>query len=129
VRDGGERAIVARNERGYVKGLCIYSVRDHFPYGRLLDIPVLIVASAADPQGVAAEFADYFRLECSRSRCSGIRLWTMLPNGLARRSTEEDFNRRDEGIFVSALTSGAQMENAVRACATGEFRSTGRPSR
>jgi len=33
-----EETVVAVNSQGYVKGLCLYSIRDHWIYGRLLDV-------------------------------------------------------------------------------------------
>jgi hypothetical protein len=50
VRDR-EEVVVARNAKGYIKGLCIYAVRKHAAYGRLIDVPFLI-ASSADLEGV-----------------------------------------------------------------------------
>ena len=36
-----EEIVVARNIQGYVKGLCMYAIRDHATYGRLIDVPFL----------------------------------------------------------------------------------------
>jgi hypothetical protein len=36
-----EEIVVARNAKGYVKGLCMYVIRDHASYGRLIDVPFL----------------------------------------------------------------------------------------
>ena len=49
----GERAVIARDPQGYVKGLCFSSIKEHSPYGRVLDVPIFVVASAADAEGVA----------------------------------------------------------------------------
>ena len=68
-----EEVIVARNSEGYVKGLCIYAVRDHATYGRLIDVPFFIVASAADGEGVTAVLIYFLRGKCDQFVCSGIR--------------------------------------------------------
>ena len=129
VRDGEERVVVVCNERGYIKGLCIYLIRNHFLYGRLLDISVLIVASAADPEGVAAELTGFFRSECKRSNCSGVRFWTTQANAWARHSPLDDLNQTDQGVFLSASASPSEVEEAVRAYAIGESEATDRSSR
>jgi hypothetical protein len=128
VRDGEERVVVVRNEREYIKGLCIYSIRNHFLYGRMLDVPVLIVASAADPEGVAIELAGFFRSECKRSNCLGVRFWTTQAISWARRSSLEDLNQTDQGAFLSVSASPREMEEAVRAYAIGESEATDRSS-
>ena len=47
-----EEIAVARNAKGYVKGLCMYVIRAHATYGRLIDVPFFIASSAADREGV-----------------------------------------------------------------------------
>ena len=34
-----EEIVIARNAKGYVKGLCMYAIRDHRTYGRLSTFP------------------------------------------------------------------------------------------
>ena len=48
VRREREEIVIARNAQGYVKGLCMYAIRDHATYGRVVDVPVFIALSAAD---------------------------------------------------------------------------------
>ena len=51
-----ERSSSRATPEGYaVVGLCIYAVRDHVTYGRLIDVPFFIASSAADGEGVAGE--------------------------------------------------------------------------
>lgn len=68
---------MARNAEGYVKGVCIYAVRDHATYGRLIDVPLFIVASAADGEGMTAVLLNFLRDKCDQSVCSGIQFWTL----------------------------------------------------
>jgi len=68
-----EEVVVARNPKGYVKGLCIYAIREHATYGRLIDVPFFIASSAADAEGVTKELINFLRGKCDQSVCSGIR--------------------------------------------------------
>jgi hypothetical protein len=110
-----EKVVVALNARGYVRGLCVYCVRDHSTYGRLLDIPLFIVASAADAEGATEDFLNFLRSVCDASVCSGIRFWTMGPDAFRRRLDPEEIGRSDHGLFMPALPSVAEFEKALRA--------------
>ena len=110
-----EEVIVARNSEGYVKGLCIYAVRDHATCGRLIDVPFFIVASAADGEGVTAVLIHFLRGKCDQVICSGIRFWTLDREAWAQRLSSNHIARSDHGLFLPALASGAGMMEALRA--------------
>lgn len=112
---GREQAALAVDSRKHVKGLCIYSIRDHWFYGRLLDVPVFIAASAADAHGVAIELLQFLQGVSNRAVCSGARFWTMGAQAWSRRHSEDEFRRTDHGVFVPALANFAQAENAKSA--------------
>ena len=115
---GDEEAIVAaRNADGYVKGLCIFVIRDHATYGRIVDVPLFVVASAADGEGVAIDLLDFLRAQCNASVCSGIRFWPMNPETWARRLKPEHIARSDNGLFTPTSASAAEIERAL--CAQG----------
>jgi len=111
-----EAAILAIDSHGYVRGLCIHSVRDHGGYGRLVDVPVFVVASAADAEGVGAELLRYLRTVSDACACVGVRFWTMGPETWDRRCSDHDIRRADHGIFLPATADAAQAGNAVAAC-------------
>jgi hypothetical protein len=115
IGDEREEIVVARNAEGYVKGFSIFAIRDHTTYGRLLDVPVFVVASAADREGVAAELLNFLRAKCAKSVCSGIRFWTMSPRTWAERLRPEHIARSDHGLFMTALASDAEIEKAFYA--------------
>lgn len=115
----GERVVVALNAKVYVKGLCIYAVRDHAAYGRVVDVPVLVAASAADGEGVAAALLDFLRAKCDEGVCSGVRFWTMNADTWSRRLNSELISGSDHGAFLPALASAAEFENALRARVVG----------
>ena len=110
-----EEIVVARNADGYVKGLCIYAIRDHASYGRVVDVPLFVAASAADGEGVTAELLDFLRTKCDRSVCSGIRFWAMDTETWSRRLRPEHIARTDHGLFLPALTSVAGIKKAFLA--------------
>jgi hypothetical protein len=108
-----EEIVLALNIHRYVKGLSIYVIRDHRTYGRLLDVPFFVVASAADPEGVAAELLWFIHAKCNHSGCSGMRFWSMGPETWRRRLNAEAIQRTDHGLFVPARSSAAGMEKLL----------------
>jgi hypothetical protein len=124
-----EEIVVALNAQGYVKGLCIYSIRDHATYGRVLDVPFVVAASAGDGEGVAAEVLDFLRSKCDKSVCSGIRFWTVSPETWDRRLNPDHIRRTDHGMFMPALASAADIERALCAHTIGAARAIDQLSR
>jgi hypothetical protein len=112
---GGEReeAIVATNAQGYVRGLCIYTIREHWFYGRLLDVPIFVVASAADATGVGAELLQFLQTTRDNASCSGVRFWAMDGESWGRRLNEDDIHKTDHGIFMPVIESVAQLEEVL----------------
>jgi hypothetical protein len=102
-----EEVVVARNAKGYVKGLCIYAIREHATYGRLIEVPFFIASSAADAEGVTKEQINFLRGKCDQSVCSGIRFWTMDLETWVRRLRSDHIARSDHGLFLPALASAA----------------------
>lgn len=117
-RDGGQReeTVLAINSKGYVKGLCIFAIRDHRHYGRLLDVPVFVVASAADSEGVGAELLQFLEATRDSEGCSGVRFWTMGGETWDRRLCTDDIRRMDHGIFLPSSASADQVEKALTDC-------------
>ncbi len=114
-RGNGARALVARNAQGYLKGLCIYSITDDSPCGRLLDVPILVVVSAADPQRVTAQLVGALRSECEQSDCAGVRFWPMRPDAWTRRQSLEAIGRGDRELFLRPLASAEEIERILNA--------------
>ena len=110
-----EEVVVARNAKGYVKGLCIYAIREHATYGRLIDVPFFIASSAADGEGVTGELINFLRGKCDQSICSGIRFWIMDRETWAHRLRSDHIARSDHGLFLPALASAAGIMKALRA--------------
>ena len=110
-----EEVVVARNVKGYVKGLCIYATRDHATYGHLIDVHLFIASSAVDGEGVTGELINFLRSKCDQSVCSGIRFWAMDRETWAHRLRPDHIARSDHGLFIPALASAAGIMKALRA--------------
>ncbi|KPF71810.1 hypothetical protein IP69_04790 [Bosea sp. AAP35] len=65
---------VAINPRGHVQGLCLWSQARHAVHGRILDVPIFIVASAADESGVAAALVEDLCTIAGRLDCAALRI-------------------------------------------------------
>jgi len=124
-----EEVVVARNAKGYVKGLCIYAIREHATCGRLIDVPFFIASSAADAEGVTGELINFLRGKCDQFLCSGIRFWTMDRETWARRLGPDHIARSDLGLFLPASASTAGIMKALRAQPLNVTRAIDRPSR
>jgi hypothetical protein len=73
---GRQRIVVATNPRGYLQGLCVHAVVAHPVQGAILDVPVFVVASAADEIGIVeALFRDLCAV-AERLDCAAIRIRT-----------------------------------------------------
>lgn len=69
-----QEIVVATNPRGYLQGLCVHAVVRHPVQGAILDVPVFVVASAADEMGVAAALLCDLCVVAGRSDCAAIRI-------------------------------------------------------
>jgi hypothetical protein len=102
-----EGIVIVRNAKGYVKGLCMYAIRDHRTYGRVVDVPLFIVFSAADGEGVVDELINFLMGKCDGSVCSGIRFWEMNRETWEDRHSPSYIERSDYGLFLPALAGAA----------------------
>ncbi|MDP3256969.1 MAG: hypothetical protein Q8S58_08995 [Bosea sp. (in: a-proteobacteria)] len=67
---------VATNPRGHVQGLCLCREALHMVHGAILDVPLFVVASAADGPGVAAALVADLCAIAGRLGCSAVRIRT-----------------------------------------------------
>jgi len=123
-----EEIAVARNARGYVKGLCMYVIRAYATYGRLIDVPFFIASSAADREGVTGELIDFLMAKCDRCVCSGIRIWALSRETWAYRHCPSHIARNDHGLFLPALADTGTMKS-LRACGLSMTQAIDRLSR
>lgn len=107
--DGEDDVAVATNPRGYLQGLCAYAVRQHPFYGRILDVSIFIVTSAADEAGVAADLLRHLKVLARAEACGAIRIWTLGEDTWSRHVEGAEVSRTDHGL-VLLLDPNAPME-------------------
>jgi ribosomal protein S18 acetylase RimI-like enzyme len=72
--EASRKVLVLRNSKNYMQGWCAYQEIDDPVRGRLIDVPFLLVASAADPQGVAHELLRRLQRVYRERNCSAVRI-------------------------------------------------------
>jgi hypothetical protein len=93
--------LIASNSFGHIKGVCVTASKHHVDYGRLLDVPLIVVASAADEAGVAAEMFAALKVLARSQGCDNIRVWTPESQGWVRRLPTHGTRAVDHGLLVS----------------------------
>lgn len=78
---------VALDQGGIIKGLVVSQAIQSLLYGRTLDAPVFLTASAADEDGVIAALLDTLSERARTSGCRQTRIWS--PGGQAWRRVAE----------------------------------------
>ncbi|MBB1249115.1 hypothetical protein [Rhizobium sp. G21] len=78
---------VAVDQRGVVKGLVVSQAIQSMLFGRTLDAPVFLTASAADEDGVIAALLGKLSERARVSNCRQMRIWS--PGGEAWRRVAE----------------------------------------
>lgn len=97
---GQDHIVVAANRRGYVQGLGVYAVRSHPLHGRMLDVSLFVVASAADEGGVAGDLLSYLKAIARSETCDVLRIWSL---------EQEDGSSRLKGSAPEAPECGVMM--------------------
>lgn len=78
---------VALDQGGIIKGLAVSQAIQSLLYGRTLDAPVFLTASATDEDGVIAALLDILSERARASGCRQTRIWS--PGGQAWRRVAE----------------------------------------
>jgi hypothetical protein len=99
-----QTVLVARTEDGYLRGLCAYTVLGHLEYGTIIEVPVFVIASAADPDGVADQLLDVLTSLSRQAACTGILisgegLDSVLRESFAKRGAVD----HESSIFIPRL--------------------------
>jgi hypothetical protein len=92
--------VVAMNPRGYIQGLCVTTIRDHPIDGRLLDVPIVVITSAADEPGVASDILAYLSDLGRAENCASIRIWTSEREEWSRRLVRHERRTWDHGFLL-----------------------------
>lgn len=70
---------VARDERGYIRGLCRMQPATQSSMGHLLDVPIFATLSVFDEECVSRELFDFARRYAWEEGYAAIRLWDAGP--------------------------------------------------
>jgi hypothetical protein len=68
--------LLARNEAGHIKGLFVSQTMQSLLFGRIMDVPLFVTASAADEDGVHLAMLDVVRERARLANCGKIRVWS-----------------------------------------------------
>ncbi|WP_157628197.1 hypothetical protein [Ensifer sp. BR816] len=74
-----EEVITAENPLGYIAGVCIMRPAHDSMHGRVLEVPVFVVATAADTRGASNSLLDYLMESARNRRCRFIRVAPLEP--------------------------------------------------
>ncbi len=94
----GEQAWIALNPIGVIQGLSLCRLSEDFSHNRMLEVPIFVVASAADDVGVSKALLDQLRDRAKNAECTSIRIWTPASDNWSRRLRPLDYSRWDNGI-------------------------------
>jgi hypothetical protein len=67
--------IIAADADGHVKGLFVSEMIQSLLFGRVLDVPMFITASAGDEDGVVLELLQAAKVKAREANCGDIRIW------------------------------------------------------
>jgi hypothetical protein len=104
-----EDVIVATDPLGYVRGLCIVRLVKHPAYGRMLDVPIFVAASAVDDAGVSAELLRYLKTRGVIEGCRGIYIWTLGDDNWNKLS-HDSHEHWDHGTLILFDSDGPVLQ-------------------
>jgi hypothetical protein len=108
------KVLLARNEAGYVQGLCAFFLINHQQFGAVIDAPIFIVASAADPHGVADELLAALLSECRREGCAGVTIGLKeLDCDLRRRLARQGTLVSENSLYVGVGSAAQECSRVV----------------
>lgn len=90
----------AVNPAGYVQGLCSHAVRKHPFHGRILDVSIFVVTSAADEAGIAGSLLEHLKDLARQDDCSAIRIWTLGQDDGSRPLRDRQIDQPDHGVLM-----------------------------
>lgn len=105
-----DEIVVAVNPLGYIQGLCVYAIRRHPAHGRILDVSIFVVTSAADEAGVAIDLLGYLRQRARLEACVVIRIWTLGRDNWSRHLKQTEIDRSDHGVLM--ILDRDKLDNA-----------------
>jgi hypothetical protein len=95
----GHKVLVVRNAAQYVQGLCAYFEIEHVSRGRLLEVPLFLIASAADPQGVADALVSVLQRTCGERGCVAVRIAVPPKGWTDQKLLRSGENGDDQAVY------------------------------
>jgi uncharacterized protein YuzE len=68
--------IITVDAEGHVKGLLVTELIQSLLFGRVLNVPMFITASAGDEDGIILSLLEAAKVAAREAKCSDIRIWT-----------------------------------------------------
>ena len=102
----GPEIALATSVPGYVTGVAISAPLDDIVRGRLLDVPLFAVISAADEAGVAKDLMSYLAVRATARGCRGLRIWLSGEAPWCGRMLEGLPVEAGRGVLVAAGREG-----------------------
>ena len=90
--------IVATDAGGHVKGLFVTELIQSLLFGRVLDVPMFITASAGDEDGIILDLFQAAKVKAGEANCSDIRIWTQGGESWVRVTHDSPAACRYKGV-------------------------------
>jgi len=97
---GANHIAIATSPTGYVRGICLFRVKNHQRYGLLLDVPIFVAVSAGDVAGVSEAMLDHLRTLAHNQKCRIMRVWGLGTDNWSRTLQKGEFDRWDHGLLM-----------------------------
>lgn len=106
---GADQIIIATNQTGYVRGVCMFRTSDHPQYGQLLDVSLFAAVSAGDAAGVSEAMLNHLKLMARNQKCRMIRVWRLGTDNWSRTLQKWEFDRWDHGLMIPIDVNGCDI--------------------
>jgi hypothetical protein len=99
--DADSEVHVALDGEGHVRGLCVTEIIDSPLFGRMVQVPLFLTASAGDEDGVIVELVNVARMLGRDAGCTDIRIWAAGGKSWLRATAKSPVVSRYEGLQVN----------------------------
>lgn len=90
--------IVTVDAEGHVKGLLVTEMIQSLLFGRVLDVPMFITASAGDEDGIIRSLLDAAKVKAREAKCGDIRIWTQGGESWVRVTSDAPVTSQYTGV-------------------------------
>lgn len=93
-----DEVVVAADVEGHVRGLFVTEMIQSLLFGRVLDVPLFVTASAGDEDGVILDLLEAAKVKAREANCSDIRIWTQGGESWVRATGASPITSRYKGM-------------------------------